>query len=799
MTKASTIDESTLIQQTLNVLNYGNSLNQKSMHFVHSISEHFYPHQCILVPRVAPKFRQEFAAVLDIYGQNNASLLTENQDLITIVRALGNAESSYSVGLTSDIEEDALRIKVAEKKISSFLILTLKSGNNTIGYLALLEESVPRLWAKKDLDLLMTITQIFSSFFQNQLLQKKLSEQETVLQKAIESSNDGFWHIDLVQNQMHFSRQWKRMLGFDDNEIEDSFESFEELIHPDDREIVLQVLDPYLKIGMGAYECEYRIRNKNDKYIWVLTRAHVNYSDNGVPLQFVATNTDITTRIDYKKKIAQSEAKYEKLVGSIHEIIFEIDKNGTILFLNEAWERHLLMKVKKTIGTNAINYIHPDHRAMGERVITTPFSDSVRLHDTVEIKFIAANGKTIWMEVHRTIRLNANQEMIGVRGTLINIDAKKRIELAKQESENKIARISDNISDIIVEIDEAGTYLFISNGVRNMLGRNPESFLGKNSMVDVHPEDRERVKVNLFDQLINGANRIVEQYRVRTGEGEYIWIESILQPLISVSGDRTFIAASRDISARRKIQEEIQAALQKEKELNELKSRFITMTSHEFRTPLSSIKSSVELLEMYAEDLGDRFMKPFSRHFEKITGQVGRINNLLNNIDTLGKIEAMEMPFHPEKQNLVEFIKNIINEQVGDKFDERTIDLEVIGEPRIIVYDPALLDNMICNVLKNALIYSSEGNPKFTIEFNDENIQLSIKDNGLGIPENEIKQLFTSFFRAQNIVNLNIPGNGLGLVIAKKIVDLHNGEIEVHSVEDEGTEVKVTLPNLEAE
>ena len=797
MTKASTTDKSTLIQQTLNILNQGKPLNEKSMLFIQAISEMFYPHQCVLAPRIAPKLRQEVSTVMAVYGQDTIGLISDNDGLTSIIRALGSKSKGYSVGLTSDIQEDSLRIKVAEKNISSFLILSMKSGEDVVGYIALLEDSVQRLWAKKDLDLLISTTQIFTSFFRGELLQKVITEQETVLQKAIESSNDGFWHIDLVQNQMHFSRQWKRMLGFDDSEIEDSFGSFENLIHPDDRDVVLQVLDPYLKIGMGAYECEYRIRNKNDKYIWVLTRAHVNYSDNGVPLQFVATNTDITTRIDYKKKIALSEAKYENLVGSIHEIIFEIDKDGIILFLNEAWERHLLMKVKKTIGTNAINYIHPDNRALIENILSTPYSDDVKLHNTVELKFIAANGSSIWMEVHRTIKLNTNQEMIGISGTLINIDAKKRIELAKKESENKIARISDNISDVIAEFDEDGKYLFVSNGVRNMVGRNPEDIIGKNSLLDVHPDDREMVLQNVYTQLLNGAKRVVEQYRVINGSGDYIWLESIIQPLLSVSGTRAFIAASRDISARRLVEKEIKAALQREKELNELKSRFITMTSHEFRTPLSSIKSSVELLEMYAEDLGDRFMKPFTRHFEKITSQVGRINSLLNNIDTLGKIEAMEMPFNPEKQNLVEFITNIINEQAVEKQEGREVDLEIIGDPRIIVYDSFLLDIMVCNILKNAMLYSSEGNPKITISFNEENTVLKIEDKGLGIPENELKLLFTSFFRAQNIVNLNIPGNGLGLVIAKKIVDLHEGEIDVQSIENEGTEVMVTLPNIE--
>jgi signal transduction histidine kinase len=268
-----------------------------------------------------------------------------------------------------------------------------------------------------------------------------------------------------------------------------------------------------------------------------------------------------------------------------------------------------------------------------------------------------------------------------------------------------------------------------------------------------------------------------------------------MQPLISASGTRTFIAAIRDISARMKTEQEMENALKKEKDLNELKSRFITMTSHEFRTPLSSIQSSVGLLEMYAEDLGDRFMKPFEKHFAKITSQVSRINNLLNNIDTLGKIESSEMPFNPVKQNLVEFVTNVINQQIKEKYADRVVELKIIGQPRTQVFDPSLLDNLLCNIFKNSLLYSSEGVIGCDVKFHENDFEVVISDEGIGIPESDMEHMFTSFFRAKNITNLNIPGNGLGLVISKKIVDIHNGEISLESIENEGTTVRIKIPN----
>ncbi len=335
----------------------------------------------------------------------------------------------------------------------------------------------------------------------------------------------------------------------------------------------------------------------------------------------------------------------------------------------------------------------------------------------------------------------------------------------------------------------------MSNAVRNMIGRNPKEFLGKKALLDVHPEEKERINSNIFHQLLNGAQRVVEQYRFKIEKDEYIWVEAIVQPLFSVSGKRTFIAALRDISARRKMEEDMKMALAKERELNELKSRFITMTSHEFRTPLSSIKSSVELLEMYAEDLGDRFIKPFEKHFSKITNQVNRINVLLKNIDTLGKIESSDMQCNPMEQDLLEFTESVVFHQLREEFIDREIELKFRGKNKLQFFDGNLLGNLIYNLCKNGLLYSEKA-VKLEVDLKETGFDITVSDKGLGIPEEEQVHLFTSFFRAKNIVNLNIPGNGLGLTISERIVELHNGVIKIESKENKGTKVFVSIPSL---
>ena len=784
----NSIMKSGLLEKTLNLFRSESDFDSNVSNFLKWISNTYYPFLTIFIPNVTPNVREFFSSQMVVFGDEVQRL--KNQKLEIAIKDLMQEESNYKQLVVHDKLPPELEQIGLEINIKSLFIISIKVKERVIGHLGFFENEVPRLWSEKETSEMLALSKVFGQFFYSETIEKELFTKEDILQKAIESSNDGYWHIDLKQNQMHFSRQWKRMLGYEEHELIDSFETFESLLHPEDKNVVLQVLDPYLKIGVGSYECEYRIRHKKGKFIWVLTRANINFSDNGIPLQFVATNTDITSRIEYKRKLAQSEAKYKRLLSSIHEIIFEIDQKGVITFLNDAWERHLLFKVKKTMGTVYTKYIHPEDRPIALDIIHTKYSGDEFIHTTRELRLLAANGKSVWMEIHFSLRFGEDLELEEVKGTLINIDERKRVELEKEVSENRLARISENISDLILEIDESGEYLFMSNAVRQMLGRNPSEFIGQKAILDVHPDELDVVNTNVFQQLLNGAKRVVEQYRFKIDEDEYIWVEAIVQPLISPSGKRTFIAALRDISARRKAQEDMKVALAKEKDLNELKTRFITMTSHEFRTPLASIQSSVELLEMYAEDLGDRFMKPFEKHFSKITTQVSRVNVLLNNIDTLGKIESTDMPFNPVSQNIIEITRNIINQQINEEFPNRKVNFNVKGVACPQLVDPALFDNLLYNLCKNALLYSQE-DVSCDLIFNEEGFELIISDTGLGIPEVEMPHLFTSFFRANNIINLNIPGNGLGLRISKKIVELHSGTIKVESVENEGTKVTV--------
>lgn len=247
-------------------------------------------------------------------------------------------------------------------------------------------------------------------------------------------------------------------------------------------------------------------------------------------------------------------------------------------------------------------------------------------------------------------------------------------------------------------------------------------------------------------------------------------------------------AANHDL---RKAQDEIQEALSKERELSEMKSRFVSMASHEFRTPLSTILSSSTLIEKYPkEEQSDKRFK----HTKRIQSNVKHLTALLNDFLSLEKLSEGKIECKLEETNIKDFIQEIIDEVLSIKGATQSISTFFEGQV-LFKTDRNILKNIILNLLSNAIKYSGEdGRIKININVED-NFNIVVFDNGIGIPEEDQQHLFERFFRAKNVTN--IQGTGLGLSIVKKYIELLQGEIKVESQYTEGTSVFVTLPKIE--
>jgi len=254
--------------------------------------------------------------------------------------------------------------------------------------------------------------------------------------------------------------------------------------------------------------------------------------------------------------------------------------------------------------------------------------------------------------------------------------------------------------------------------------------------------------------------------------------------------DAEITALNRDLEAKITARTaELNVALAEEKELNRLKGNFISMVTHEIRTPLALILGSSEILSRYLERLAP---EKRTEHLRTIDAAVQRMSELLEDVLLFSKAEAGRMEFNPVELDLKAFCTQLVDELLSATNRRCPIELSAdIAEPAR--GDEGLLRHVFSNLVTNAVKYSSPGTPvKFCVSRDGGNAVFIVQDRGMGIPEVDRKRLFTPFYRGKNVAT--IQGTGLGLVIVKHCVERHGGCIEVDSAENLGTTVSVRLP-----
>jgi len=251
----------------------------------------------------------------------------------------------------------------------------------------------------------------------------------------------------------------------------------------------------------------------------------------------------------------------------------------------------------------------------------------------------------------------------------------------------------------------------------------------------------------------------------------------------------------REVAERKKAEEEARVTLEKQKELNDLKSRFVSMASHEFRTPLSTILSSAALIGKYEkEDMVDKRLK----HINRIRDNVNDLTGILNDFLSLEKLEGGRIHLNPERIEMVSFIHALTDELKSICKTGQTIHFSCNSGEYEIKTDRVMLKNILNNLISNAIKYSPEGSEiEVVARTNRKNVTIKVVDAGIGIPEEDQKHLFTRFFRAKNAIN--IQGTGLGLNLVKRYLDLSGGKLWFESQEGKGSTFYITIPRITKE
>jgi hypothetical protein len=370
---------------------------------------------------------------------------------------------------------------------------------------------------------------------------------------------------------------------------------------------------------------------------------------------------------------------------------------------------------------------------------------------------------------------------------------------ALKESEERYRAIVQSTSDWIWEIDEAGKYNYCSDSVLNILGYSVEEIIGKSPFDLMSPVEAGRVGA-IFQGIVERKERIVdlENWNLHK-DGHKVCLLTNGSPILNEVGDIIgFRGADKDISERKKANEELERAKDKAEESDRLKSAFLANMSHEIRTPMNGILGFTELLK--EPNLSRDEQKEYIRIIEK-SGM--RMLNLINDIIDFSKIEAGLMKVNLKKSNIneqIEYLYQFFLPEAESKGIVLSFNNALTAKESTLITDSEKLLAILTNLVKNAIKYTKRGAIHFgyTMETIDgiAYLQFFVKDTGCGIPESRLEAIFERFIQADLEDKMALQGAGLGLSISKGYVELLGGSIWVESKENIGSTFYFTLPYL---
>lgn len=583
------------------------------------------------------------------------------------------------------------------------------------------------------------------------------------------------------------------LIGYAWEELEGR--EFLPFVHPDFRAMVL---DNYRKRMTGEpVEPRYdlQILNRSGEPVWVeLGAVLIPWQGRPATLSFVS---DIRVRKraeealrDSEEQLRRSEQRYRELFDNASEGIVVV-QDGKFVMANRAALALTGYSDTLAIGGGFFNMLHPDDRedAIDRHRRRMRGESPERRH---EMRVMRADGSVAWVETSAvTIQWDGRPAALTF---VADISERKRLEGELRRSlEERNTILESTLVGMMRTVD--GRCQWINRKFVEMCGYPVEELIGKS--VAVHFPD-ERAHQGFADAaepvLASGAAHAAE-CELRRSDGSLYWAQLLGNRIDPADAAMGVIWTCLDVSERRRAEENIRRALDQQRELNELKSRFVSMTSHEFRTPLAAILSSAQLMRLYGERL------PAAEKEELVGGiedGVQRMTKMLDDILVIGRAEAGMLVFRPAALDVRAFCESLLEEMRAAAASSRRgprpeLVLQCRNDSPVRLADERLLRHALGNLLSNAVKYSPEGGTvRLEVSCTPEELAFAVRDEGIGLPAEDLPRLFETFYRASNAGN--IPGSGLGLAIVKRSVELHGGSVAVESEPGRGSCFRVTIP-----
>ncbi len=396
----------------------------------------------------------------------------------------------------------------------------------------------------------------------NQDLERRVAERTEALQTSEErwqlvlrGTNDGIWDWDLQTNKVFFSSRWKQMRGFVDAEISDSPEECLKRIHPEDYDRLMAAVDDHLAGRTEFLEIEYRTQRRDGSYMWVLDRAQAVRNAAGQAIRISGSEKDISDRKRMEAALAESEAKFRRLVEGCSDLVWAKDTEGRFTYLSPQFQTLFGWEPQDWIGKSFHEVVHPDDLPWMTVGFRQDIKSGKKSHP--EFRHRHRDGHYIWVRGGATPILDAAGVVIGKQGILTDISDRKRMEAALAESEAKFRRLVEEMSDFIWAQDAEGRFTYLSPQFQTLFGWEPQDWIGKSFLELVHPDDLPWVTLD-YQKDLELRQKSYPEFRHLRRDGHYIWVRVSATPLLDdegvVIGKQGILT---DISDLKQVEEEL--------------------------------------------------------------------------------------------------------------------------------------------------------------------------------------------------------------------------------------------------
>jgi PAS domain S-box-containing protein len=621
--------------------------------------------------------------------------------------------------------------------------------------------------------------------------EEELRQSEEKYRTIIEGIKEGYYEVDVLGNVTFVNDSLCAILGYSYEELTKM--KYSDFMDPGDVGTIFRIFNEVYTTGTHSEVFDWRYITKPGESRIAEGTASLITSSRGDKAGFRGILRDITERKIAEEALRLSEERYRNIIENATDGIFRNDVRGNFLYVNPSGLKHLGYSTEEILTMNYRSLV-PEEVRDG---VFGHFRDQIEcgLEETyIEFPVRRKDGDIIWLGQRVGLEVNArgDYEFFGISR---DVTARRRAEDALRASEEKYRTILQSIKEGYYETDLSGNLTFFNDALCEIWGIAPEDIRGVSFKKYIGAGSAARVQ-NAFNRAFREekSDELVD-WQITRADGREVFLSASVNLVRDAAGNVTgFRGMIRDVTERKRAEEALI-------ELDRQKSRFFANISHEIRTPLTLILSPIEsvLQGDYLKPIGPEFYRNIHRNGIKLL-------RLINNLLDISKIEAGKMSMRVQEVDIVTFLKNYTG-TVRSAAESRGISLDFRPErDHLLLYlDLEKMDKVVMNLFSNALKFTgAEGRILLSVEELNDRCRIKMADTGEGIPAQSLQVIFDRFGQADTSDTRRHEGTGIGLSLAKELVEMHGGAISVesrHIVEhpgNHGTVFTVEIPRGKA-